>query len=260
MSDASSILFKYISCYCLSSQESAWISASFYSNTSHVIVYLVGLCVVVHTFLFKYISCYCLSVWQEIIVHISYNSNTSHVIVYRTGTPCPAVQAHIQIHLMLLFIHRCNAHGGRCRLIQIHLMLLFIGQGSVFHGTAQSFKYISCYCLSIFRQHSGVISMGFKYISCYCLSHRRNRRPCSGFSFKYISCYCLSQTPECRKQIAEIFKYISCYCLSHSGLQISCCSQFKYISCYCLSDTQNAIDAAEAYSNTSHVIVYLSRL
>ena len=75
--------FKYISCYCLSCRTGWMTGQIFYSNTSHVIVYL-----------YKY-SCYRCR---------QGDSNTSHVIVYPPQTPQAQTSSPIQIHLMLLFI------------------------------------------------------------------------------------------------------------------------------------------------------------
>ena len=120
--------FKYISCYCLSCfMRSCWLV----------------ICA------FKYISCYCLSLWT---------------IYRRFWKP-------IQIHLMLLFIVPGSGKCRRSSRIQIHLMLLFINPADhakhvhgnsntshviVYHragagdGIKPAFKYISCYCLSVF--------------------------------------------------------------------------------------------------------------
>ena len=119
--------FKYISCYCLSCRTGWMTGQIFYSNTSHVIVYL-----------YKY-SCYrCRqgdSNTSHVIVYqysvppdnpIRYYSNTSHVIVYRKSPSLSLFPAEIQIHLMLLFIYSIKDK----------------------HLTPDEFKYISCYCLS----------------------------------------------------------------------------------------------------------------
>ena len=140
------------------------------------------------------------------------DSNTSHVIVYRESAD----------------------PDQRVSLIQIHLMLLFINIPRRSVRQTQSFKYISCYCLSIcrmvFRQkariqihlmllfilerraeEAGILV--FKYISCYCLSMAK-RIWCLLVQFKYISCYCLSEPGVAPSLWVLVFKYISCYCLS----------------------------------------------
>ena len=101
--------------------------------------------------LFKYISCYCLS----------------HRV------PAFPAACTIQIHLMLLFIDRKYYKRYDQFVIQIHLMLLFIHKTLFYLGQCQTFKYISCYCLSITALMSLSFVTLFKYISCYCLSVAR---------------------------------------------------------------------------------------
>ena len=120
--------FKYISCYCLSNFKLLHSSFNLYSNTSHVIVYLVFYQILILFSKFKYISCYCLSQPQprraerlRLFKYISCyclsskpgrcsvqkkNSNTSHVIVYQPDRNVVYAILPIQIHLMLLFIGR----------------------------------------------------------------------------------------------------------------------------------------------------------
>ena len=77
------LLFKYISCYCLSQPSDIRKSISkiqihlmllFISNRLHKQIYII---------IFKYISCYCLSANIENCSFCTNYSNTSHVIVYR---------------------------------------------------------------------------------------------------------------------------------------------------------------------------------
>ena len=100
--------------------------------------------------LFKYISCYCLSTNENFCDKISVNSNTSHVIVYHASPQSKRRGGMIQIHLMLLFI---SVQAGEVR-------------------AGPAFKYISCYCLSMFWEYVQGKRKIFKYISCYCLSQK----------------------------------------------------------------------------------------
>ena len=142
------LLFKYISCYCLSVWKWPAGHRRIHSNTSHVIVYRSGhisdtgfhhiqihlmllfiyqiFRIAVHDSGFKYISCYCLSLMSSNGILANSYSNTSHVIVYLANT---------------------NRHIIITR-IQIHLMLLFIEEGEERASVILKFKYISCYCLS----------------------------------------------------------------------------------------------------------------
>ena len=139
--------FQYISCYCLSPAgypasvlveisihlmllfinrraHSALCFANF--NTSHVTVYLLDLLTLHCAKTFQYISCYCLST-----------------------TRCPTTCAeHISIHLMLLFIKSTKNCSTANVLISIHLMLLFITVTPHVSVIVSWFQYISCYCLS----------------------------------------------------------------------------------------------------------------
>ena len=78
---------------------------------------------------FKYISCYSLSYPAYLLELPASHSNTSHVTLYRRILLYPRPE----------------------RRIQIHLMLLFINGGVEFTSRVYSFKYISCYSLSVQR-------------------------------------------------------------------------------------------------------------
>ena len=194
--------FKYISCYCLS-RTVLRSTGSWEAIQIHLMLLFIWLLflIIILAVKFKYISCYCLSIRLRKI----------------RGYP------RIQIHLMLLFIlsgaylRFPDTNSNTSHVIVYH-HLVCLGKGEL-----QEFKYISCYCLSLlFRLQCGIIP-GFKYISCYCLSDhfRRERLPLA--VFKYISCYCLSSD-----QLGDLIHR----------------REFKYISCYCLSDTHGAIDNA----------------
>ena len=131
------MLFKYISCYCLSMLRqliSRWgINSNTShvivyrqcrtlmhswkpdSNTSHVIVYLLSGDKGIALHLFKYISCYCLSRVAPRFCNCYFDSNTSHVIVYRERTGDRKEVVTIQIHLMLLFIRSSFSAYWSCR-------------------------------------------------------------------------------------------------------------------------------------------------
>ena len=120
--------------------------------------------------IFKYISCYCLS--SHSVVHSKQWKIQIHLMLLfiqrqpQNGAHC----LQIQIHLMLLFILRCSVIWEQTKHIQIHLMLLFILLFLCISGTHDRFKYISCYCLSVFIFIYSFLFFIFKYISCYCLS------------------------------------------------------------------------------------------
>ena len=71
-----------------------------------------------------------------------------------------------------------------------HVILYRYGGNN--NGTANKFKYISCYSLSNQHLYNLYARLQFKYISCYSLSFLGLSvgRPVLGF--KYISCYSLS--------------------------------------------------------------------
>ena len=102
---SNSLLFQYISCYCLSVQkmlELCWIRISIHLmllfigtgmarkriiennfNTSHVTVYRDQNCNSRCGWIFQYISCYCLSKHTPEREQVQRNFNTSHVTVYQ---------------------------------------------------------------------------------------------------------------------------------------------------------------------------------
>ena len=75
-------LFQYISCYCLSGLSLGLFNDQADFNTSHVTVYRTDMPRISSKHLFQYISCYCLSrdyaAKNNIVIHF----NTSHVTVY----------------------------------------------------------------------------------------------------------------------------------------------------------------------------------
>ena len=97
----------------------------------------------------------------------------------------------IQIHLMLLFIFSRIQQFLLHVHIQIHLMLLFIFTScntftlSVYSNTSHVIVYPE-------QSRNGVGTQTFKYISCYCLSCKSILISLHCNPFKYISCYCLS--------------------------------------------------------------------
>ena len=120
------------------------------SNTSHVIVYqLSGITVIeealiqIHLMLlfiraaisdilsiiiFKYISCYCLSLPELLSAYRFHHSNTSHVIVYRSCFFCS----------IFLLSNSNTSH-----------VIVYLKQDLQMLTSANEFKYISCYCLSL---------------------------------------------------------------------------------------------------------------
>ena len=71
--------------------------------------------------------------------------------------------------------------------------MLFFIKGTVSNLlNNRTFKYISCYSLSLFHKQDKYKSFLFKYISCYSLSMAQDGTLESLIKFKYISCYSLS--------------------------------------------------------------------
>ena len=120
--------------------------------------------------IFKYISCYCLS--RRLKSGLCIISTFKYISCYclSCGLLLHHAESHIQIHLMLLFIHTEKRCPKTEKNIQIHLMLLFIAMCSVSYIEEWLFKYISCYCLSMKDCVKQQYRQLFKYISCYCLS------------------------------------------------------------------------------------------
>ena len=137
-------------------------------------------------------------------------------------------------------------------------MLLFIQGSQDGEGAGDQFKYISCYCLSHYKNIPDGTQRAFKYISCYCLSQRRRVRR-GGILIQIHLMLLFIKGWRKGRRLARPFKYISCYCLSmwrwtlprrwwhsntshvivyrrkvHHGCNVRVV--FKYISCYCLSD------------------------
>ena len=237
------LLFKYISCYCLSifpiraESRAGNIQRSFRyclsifpirgpvfqnnSNTSHVIVYLYRPVGVLHVCQFKYISCYCLS--------------------FR---PVPGrVCTSIQIHLMLLFILDgktcpiCRGYSNTshvivypgsqpgwevCSCIQIHLMLLFISPQP--HRSLKNTS-IQIHLMLLFIpsvRNQAAAKGQFKYISCYCLSSTNSISILSNSIQIHLMLLFIFAIVEYEDGTIQ-FKYISCYCLSVQSL----CLQFR---------------------------------
>ncbi len=120
---------------------------------------------------------------------------------------------------------------------------------------SSSFKYISCYCLSVSRLNPVLffriqihLMLLFIYLMCRCTI--------SGISFKYISCYCLSGFSKTRPQTVQIQIHLMLLFISHTHNIVILPPIFKYISCYCLSLPSHGQYITQANSNTSHVIVY----
>ena len=120
-------LFQYISCYCLSGLSLGLFNDQADFNTSHVTVY----------------PC-CTSEKSLVQLHF----NTSHVTVYLPVLPTEISTPQISIHLMLLFIQLPSTLSDSSSVISIHLMLLFIWLIPVRTVIIVAFQYISCYCLS----------------------------------------------------------------------------------------------------------------
>ena len=164
---------------------------------------------------------------------LSRYSNTSHVIVYHHTSLTNIWLSVIQIHLMLLFITITGAIWAErrdsntshvivyrkyffpahtVRTIQIHLMLLFICIGIQAAKCWYLFKYISCYCLSLYKInytngfwiqiHLMLLFIEYVYFVRNFWSHSNT---------SHVIVYHLSLMPN---GLYLLFKYISCYCLS----------------------------------------------
>ncbi len=157
----------------------------------------------------------------------------------------------------------------------------------VYHVSCKStvlrrvFKYISCYCLSVHPSGEGESRIAFKYISCYCLSVKRDFVFVFESLFKYISCYCLSRRLSSAKTIrydsntSHVIVYrepLHYHCASvwiqiHLMLLFIGVQKFRlyvthliqiHLMLLFIHDSIGDL-FFEIYSNTSHVIVYLSR-
>ncbi len=114
-------------------------------------------------------------------------------------------------------------------------MLFFIILGLTSAQMSYSFKYISCYSLSLpyTRINGGLPHSNTSHVILYPGRTMDRNQPVQ--QFKYISCYSLSGY-FCRLPSQQLkFKYISCYSLSLNGL-------FANLPIF--------------HSNTSHVILY----
>ena len=121
--------FKYISCYCLSCSNLSFLPQSTDSNTSHVIVYRLGL-------LITQLLCF-------IQIHL--------MLLFIQAVPlCTDCNLLIQIHLMLLFIGKTGDQTGNeiADSNTSHVIVYLVE--CCFVDSKTEFKYISCYCLSAF--------------------------------------------------------------------------------------------------------------
>ena len=145
------VSFQYISCYCLSTIPSCPSNGVPYFNTSHVTVYL------------------CACFYEQVIIIISIHLmllfiavrfwglqfflyfNTSHVTVYLCSKSTESIRTGISIHLMLLFITMLIITTKVFRYFNTsHVTVYLILSASYF--SLSLFQYISCYCLSQFRE------------------------------------------------------------------------------------------------------------
>ena len=100
--------------------------------------------------IFKYISCYCLSGVFCFISHFTADSNTSHVIVYRfcCWKLCVVTHhsntSHVIVYQDFQGVYRIGVvNSNTSHVIVYH-------KRRVCSVQAAEFKYISCYCLSIY--------------------------------------------------------------------------------------------------------------
>ena len=140
--------FKYISCYYLSMPAIRTTFFQNHSNTSHVIIYLELV---------------------PALAHLHSHSNTSHVIIYLAPMTFCNKAFGIQIHLMLLFIMPQSQTLWKELEIQIPLMLLFILSALNF-ATLSSNSNTSHVIIYLLPLVKGQDPLSFKYISCYYLS------------------------------------------------------------------------------------------
>ena len=144
----SHILFKYISCYCL-------------SPAAHPVLHFRDS--------FKYISCYCLSLHLLQIPDNIKDSNTSHVIVYQAQIKRVGV-----FHRFKYISCYCLSHSSRpilCIRHQFKYISCYCLSGSFTYNrlfcTNSNTSHVIVYHILFISPCQGLI---FKYISCYCLS------------------------------------------------------------------------------------------
>ena len=125
------LIFQYISCYCLSGTMFFFASYLSHFNTSHVTVYHGRTKVTIHHLLFQYISCYCLS-------------QCVHSVFSRIA---------ISIHLMLLFIILSDIYYQLLCLFQYISCYCLSVRPVLLMQYKSGFQYISCYCLSLLYRH-----------------------------------------------------------------------------------------------------------
>ena len=126
---------------------------------------------------FKYISCYCLSPLKFFRILWMWYSNTSHVIVYPlrlrySPGPLYSNTSHVIVYL-----------GNK--------------RGSL-HRT-ETFKYISCYCLSNIKQSSGLsLSIQIHLMLLFILPPSRKERKKNNSNTSHVIVYhavCFGQDP-----------------------------------------------------------------
>ena len=110
----------------------------------------------------------------------------------------------IQIHLMFLFIGKSFIRRLLWKFIQIHLMFLFIKLKEMDITAKDSFKYISCSCLSIpLLSHPPSVSYSnTSHVPVYQIPAGRTIGEIN--AFKYISCSCLSLQRGCNAHSLSI--------------------------------------------------------
>ena len=210
------MVFQYISCYCLSLYQHSWMCLHQDFNTSHVTVYQgyhkAGK-----------------EVW-DISIHL--------MLLFITPGQASAIRLiYISIHLMLLFINNETAQVAQEILFQyiscyclsdrsesatvsstdisIHLMLLFITVAGKIIEPKIWFQYISCYCLSVSKSCSISSVLISIHLMLLFIIHRRliPQILCSISIHLMLLFINKSECIICRN---KRFQYISCYCLSPS--------------------------------------------
>ena len=137
---------------------------------------------------------------------------------------------------MLLFITVGQESKVNCTNISIHLMLLFIYPPGLFFHALKSFQYISCYCLSEFRNILERTMLRFQYISCYCLSHTPSFLFLQGYNFNtsHVTVYLQHLPQVLLSMLISIHLMLLFIGFNKEGIMRLC--KFQYISCYCLSN------------------------
>ena len=115
-------------------------------------------------------------------------------------------------------------------------MLLFISLVSMLIPGSETFKYISCYCLS----EDGHFKLAWLVDS----------------NTSHVIVY-HAKVPGAAKYLIQIHLMLLFIYVKEKNFSKQ--AKFKYISCYCLSVPMLPFSCTYRYSNTSHVIVYLDR-